>query len=555
MTASHLWTSIAVALTAACVTGAAQAATFTPRAIAPEAGVETFDKDVANSNLEKDLFANPYASVVVGNVDLYDKFPYVEARYFMVVSDPQWDRLLYSEMGSNQLHAFSGAEAACGALDEPRGLAVDPEGRLYICDTGNNRVLVLQTRQEYGTLTMEPVDVLENLSRPYDVAYSDAGTPFEHGDDKLYVAEAGENRVARMVRAGDQFELTDRIGRLGSGDGCFAGPMAITVGRDRGGNTADVLVADAHNHRLVSLRDTGSELEWAGATEHGDHVVTSLETDHWGNVYATTPLQSRVTKYSPSLGKVADLSVGVTRPRDFHVPFVNIHDHRTGTTTRAGESAGLMVEEWGRSSGLRLYSLGVEVNDVRVDAEDGVTAEFRLTDAAYVTAEVRDSQTGVLVARHEDVFLPAGDGRVEIDSEHVLEDLLDGDYQMTVRARSTYEDGGEAAGSADFALSGGSVHVLSNRAMLLGSSPNPFRPATSVRFRVPDGGLRDARLEVFDTSGRLVRAIEAGPVGPGFAEIPWDGRDRRGNDVSSGVYYYRLKVGPDEMQGQVVRIR
>lgn len=552
---SHPWIPIAVALTAACVSSAPEAATFTPRAIAPDAGVETFDKNVANTQLERDLFANPYASVVIGNVDLYEGFPYVEARYFMVVSDPQWNRLLYSEMGSNQLHAFSGADAVCGALAEPRGLAVDPGGRVYVCDTGNNRVVVLDTHQEYGTLTLEPVQVLEGLSRPYDVAYSDAGTPFEHGDDKLYVAEAGENRVARLARSGDGFVVTDRLGRLGSAAGCFAGPMALTVGRESGGNTASVLVADAHNHRLVRLHDDGSKLVWVDATEHADHVVTSLETDHWGNVYATTPLQSRVTKYSPNLRSVAELSAGVQRPRDFHVPFVNIHDHRTGTTTRAGESAGLMVEEWGQSSGLRLYSFGVEVSNLRVEAERGVAANFALTDAAYVTAEVRDVQTGVLVARRENVFLPAGEGRVEIESEHVLEDLLDGEYQMTVRARSTYEGGGEDAGSAEFALSGGSVHVVSNRAMLLGTTPNPFRPATNVRFRVPDGGLRDARLEVFDTSGRLVRAIDAGPVGPGLAEIPWDGRDRSGNDVSSGVYYYRLQVGPDAMQGQVVRIR
>ena len=42
---------------------------------------------VAREQAGRDLFANPYATVAIANVDVYDRFPYLETRQFEVVSD------------------------------------------------------------------------------------------------------------------------------------------------------------------------------------------------------------------------------------------------------------------------------------------------------------------------------------------------------------------------------------------------------------------------------------------------------------------------------------
>jgi flagellar hook assembly protein FlgD len=54
-------------------------------------------------------------------------------------------------------------------------------------------------------------------------------------------------------------------------------------------------------------------------------------------------------------------------------------------------------------------------------------------------------------------------------------------------------------------------------------------------------------LRVFDARGRLVRTLVEGyrEAGPGSAR--WDGRDRRGTAVASGVYFYRLTVGGERL--------
>ena len=71
--------------------------------------------------------------------------------------------------------------------------------------------------------------------------------------------------------------------------------------------------------------------------------------------------------------------------------------------------------------------------------------------------------------------------------------------------------------------------------------PNPFNARTVIEFALTDGA--HTRLEVFDSSGRLVRVLVDEELGAGLYRVSWDGRDERGEEVSSGVYCYRIVSG------------
>ena len=191
-------------------------------------------------------------------------------------------------------------------------MAVDDQGLLYLADTGNDRVVVFRAVTEFDSIRLEPVQVIDGLSAPYDVDLSDGGTPFAPEDDRLYVANSGQNEVRRYTRDGGSWQPSGSMGELGSGPGRFAGPMALTVGRFEGASSDDVYVADAHNRRVVHLQDSGSGLAWVGAWDHEMGVVTSLTADHWGNVYAAAPQTGNVVKTTRDLQPVADLA---NRPR------------------------------------------------------------------------------------------------------------------------------------------------------------------------------------------------------------------------------------------------
>jgi M6 family metalloprotease-like protein len=75
--------------------------------------------------------------------------------------------------------------------------------------------------------------------------------------------------------------------------------------------------------------------------------------------------------------------------------------------------------------------------------------------------------------------------------------------------------------------------------LLEGAKPNPFNPATSLRYFLP-AAVHQAQLEVYDQRGRRVRVLSSGPAAAGWHAADWEGRDDAGRAVPSGVYFVRL---------------
>lgn len=73
--------------------------------------------------------------------------------------------------------------------------------------------------------------------------------------------------------------------------------------------------------------------------------------------------------------------------------------------------------------------------------------------------------------------------------------------------------------------------------------PNPFNPSTNIKYSVPVGESLPIHLDIFDLRGRFVRNLVKKEENPGHYTVNWDGRDERGQEVNSGTYLYRIKVG------------
>ncbi|MBX2992559.1 MAG: metallophosphoesterase [Bacteroidetes bacterium] len=77
--------------------------------------------------------------------------------------------------------------------------------------------------------------------------------------------------------------------------------------------------------------------------------------------------------------------------------------------------------------------------------------------------------------------------------------------------------------------------------MLDQNYPNPLNPQTRIVFEIPDRG--HVTLRVFNTLGQEVRTLVEENLPSGRHEVLWDGRDKNGLTVPSGVYFYRLNTG------------
>lgn len=82
---------------------------------------------------------------------------------------------------------------------------------------------------------------------------------------------------------------------------------------------------------------------------------------------------------------------------------------------------------------------------------------------------------------------------------------------------------------------------------LLGNSPNPFNPRTTISFET----ARQSRvaIEIYDVRGRLVRRLADRMFVVGRHTVVWDGKDSRGAEPASGIYFTRLRTeGSDEVR-------
>lgn len=77
--------------------------------------------------------------------------------------------------------------------------------------------------------------------------------------------------------------------------------------------------------------------------------------------------------------------------------------------------------------------------------------------------------------------------------------------------------------------------------------PNPFNPATTIRFGVPQAGR--VRLVVYDVLGRKVTTLVDEALSPGWHETRWEA-----SGLSSGVYFYRLSSGGFQAQRMMVLV-
>jgi len=74
----------------------------------------------------------------------------------------------------------------------------------------------------------------------------------------------------------------------------------------------------------------------------------------------------------------------------------------------------------------------------------------------------------------------------------------------------------------------------------LGNFPNPFNPATTIRYELAQPAR--VSVEIMSVAGERVRILEHGTRGAGTQSVEWRGETDAGGRAASGVYFYRLLV-------------
>ncbi|RMF69065.1 MAG: T9SS C-terminal target domain-containing protein, partial [Calditrichaeota bacterium] len=83
--------------------------------------------------------------------------------------------------------------------------------------------------------------------------------------------------------------------------------------------------------------------------------------------------------------------------------------------------------------------------------------------------------------------------------------------------------------------------IIPDRFELKQNYPNPFNPETVIRYALPVEA--SVKLRIVNLRGQEIITLVDKKQRPGFYSVMWDGRDRRGVAVASGLYLYRVEAG------------
>ncbi len=182
-----------------------------------------------------------------------------------------------------------------GQFNAPEGIALGPQGRIYVADTNNHRIQVFDQRGDFlwqwGSLCI--LASKEGCDGPSGEGQFNTpeGIVYSALSGILYIADSGNHRIQAFGPEGD---FLFQWGSEGQGEGQLNNPVGLAVDDD-----ARVYVADVLNHRVQVFDHTGRFLRQWGTegTDEGRFRFPSGLAVHRQSVYVTDNGNHRVQRF------------------------------------------------------------------------------------------------------------------------------------------------------------------------------------------------------------------------------------------------------------------
>jgi DNA-binding beta-propeller fold protein YncE len=303
----------------------------------------------------------------------------------LIVADDHNHRLAVYDTGGRFLQTVGkGQGSGLGQFSFPFGVAADPQGRVFVADDINHRVVRLGPKSQYvykarwGSYGAGP----GQLAYPRALAVDGAG--------QIYVANTGNDRIDVFNRTG---QLLGSFGASGRAPGQFNAPLG--VGADANGYRA---VADSVNGRIELLRPDGAVAAVWGSPAPGPTILpdpVAVVFDAAGNAYVLDRRRARIVVFDRTTGlpartigaqgsgpgRLLDPSalaidaagtISVADTGNERIARFSSDGAYLGALTDVGRTRGIAVTP----DGTRTYVAGSNSRITVYDAADAVVTEF-----------------------------------------------------------------------------------------------------------------------------------------------------------------------------------
>jgi len=187
--------------------------------------------------------------------------------------------------------------------------------------------------------------------------------------------------------------------------------------------------------------------------------------------------------------------------------YLNTPSFRNGDVVKQNSQ---LVIELSDSNGINTSGAGVG-HRLEAQLDNGATT---IDLSPYYRSEVNDFQRGKI--------------------QYQLEELTDGEHQLFLRVWDTYNNASES--TVRFRVRAEKKLTIEN----VYNYPNPFSQETYFTFLHNETSPLNVEVKIYTVSGRQIKTIKENNILDPFVKIRWDGRDGDGDEVSNGLYLYKV---------------
>jgi hypothetical protein len=170
------------------------------------------------------------------------------------------------------------------------------------------------------------------------------------------------------------------------------------------------------------------------------------------------------------------------------------------------------------------------------------------SEPARMNANPNDENYYAELANMIPCYINVGDEIKVIDETHGEIDLFfldDNSYGPYATSQVGLNNGGTlkyASIKVEFPENNSTEPSVVPVAARLGQNyPNPFNPETTISYEMLQNG--EVTINVYNLKGQKVKTLVNDTKAAGEHTVVWNGKDDSGNNVSSGVYFYKMQAG------------
>lgn len=396
-----------------------------PRNVFNNPPTRKLTKSVCNSFWGHDGFVYPHCSALSFTMyeDQYGVKTLFSAMTFF--SDNLSHDIVYTEGLDNWVRRTGSFGSALGQFQWPGRVAVlhdlslnNPgDGRyyyLYVADDMNNRIDRLQYNAATQTVTNLSPIVASNFTVE-DLDVDNGGSFNSIDDDTLWVA-CSDRAIRKFTKDGILKATYMQYFKLGTGQYApFRFIRAMVSGRFYLESAGHQAFANNRSFIIATGGNGVDSLYYLGISQGGQYlwlpptfgtwqapagaIITSIETDGFGHVWAADMANSKIYKLDRQLFYLTEFGTYGTGDNQFVGPHTVstwkeglIAPWNQDNTVASGDI--MIMEKWDANSGIQYYAIGTDiVNYTPSSSEFKGThfVNFRLVDPSIVTCQVFDS--------------------------------------------------------------------------------------------------------------------------------------------------------------------